>query len=152
MMFNWIIGMGLYNMKRYFECINSGRSEADCEQYKTKSWEAYIVYLVMRDFKIVQFAQSLGLWEEIPHRGGPIPNPVDPVAAYLNDVLILSFIQTIPLEGTAQPEPAFWFQKDGKGMPNYKTRLEATRNIHGELAGAMKKLEVQIKQLEALGK
>jgi hypothetical protein len=151
-MFNWIIHSSLYNMKRYFQCLNDGGSEVDCEQYKTKSWEAQIVFLMMREFKIVQFAQSLGLWEEVRHRVGPIPDPKDPVSAYLNDALIASLVQVIPAKGIAQPEPVFWFQKDSNGSPNYKTRLEATRNIHGELTKAMKKLEGQIKQLEVLGK
>ncbi len=151
-MFNWIIQTSIYNMKQYFQCLNSGRSEADCEQYKTKSWEAYIVYLMMRDFKIVQFAQGFGLWEEVRHRVGPIPDPKDPVSAYLSDALIASLVQIVPVKGTPQPEPAFWFQKDSKGLPNYKTRLEAAQNVHAELSSAVKKLEGQIKQLELLGK
>jgi hypothetical protein len=159
MMFKWLTDTSAYYSKKYLECADSSprgldtfEADAECEKYKTKALQAYIVYQMMRDFKIVQVGESLGRWVDVPTRVGPIPNPVDPVAAQYNTELLASFVQVLPSAGKLQPDPVFWFQKDSKGLLNYSARLEAAQSVHGEFVNAIKKLEGQIEQLKMLSK
>ena len=151
-MLKWIIQTSVFYLKQYLECINSGRLVADCDRYQQKAWEAQILYLMLRDFNVVRAAQDVGLWEDFPKWVVPFPIPVDPYAAYLNDALVVSLVPSIPVKGDPPFEPKMWFQKDSKGLSNYKTRLEATIQIHAEFEEAMKKLEVQIERLKTLVK
>jgi hypothetical protein len=150
-MSNWFLRASTYNLQKYLECRRSDDSFADCNKYAQVAWELQIMYRIFSELKIPGI--ELGLWVDPPNEGwvGPIPH-VDPYAKYLNHALILLLEPQISAKSTRQSEPDLWWQKDANGLPNNKTRLEATRKIHGELASAMKKLEGQIKQLEMLVK
>jgi hypothetical protein len=104
--------------------------------------------------KISDVVRGTAIYVDPPYQVVPWRNPHDPspVAAYQEDILGSILAPAIPKKGDPQSEPTLWFQKDSKGLPNYKTRLEATIQIRDELMGAVKNLESQIKQLEVLAK